>query len=128
FDFIPDEPPPNMPPLPEELQHTVPFEPELYLVFERTDQTTINSPGYSMIYTGDLRNTGELMQLWDVDGKLVDQVDMRNGWVAGDNNTKESMVRIDPSVSGSRADNLCSFLSCPAESLAGEMQYVDADG
>lgn len=127
YDFIPDVPP-GMPPLPEELQNTFPLEPELYLVFERTDQTTIDSPGLSMVYTGDLRNSGELLQLWNADGELIDQVDMRAGWVAGDNDTKESMVRIDPTVSGNSVDNWCSFSSCPAESLAGEMQYVDVDG
>jgi hypothetical protein len=44
-------------------------------------------------YTGALENGGEVLELYDNAGNLVDKVDASSGWPAGDNATKQTMQR-----------------------------------
>ncbi len=44
-------------------------------------------------YTGALNNKGEKLELYNNLGEIVDSVDCLSGWLAGDNNTKQTMER-----------------------------------
>jgi len=57
------------------------------------------------IYVGALANGGEILQLIDDRGNLIDVVDMSAGWTAGDNSTKQTLARKDPAVSGQSPEN-----------------------
>ncbi len=73
----------------------------VYLL-ERTSDDTVTEAAADLIYTGALSNSGENLDLRDSSGTLVDQVD---AWYAGDNNTKATMERVDPLVSGTDSTN-----------------------
>lgn len=97
-------------------------------VFERTDQTTISNHEDSMVYSGDMKNSGEYIQLYSSLENLMDEVDASTNWFAGDNGTKDTMVRVDPSISGNESANWCSFSSCPDPSLKGVQNGLDEKG
>jgi len=63
-----------------------------YFLLERTDDTSA-LPVADQIYTGSLKNDGEILWLYDDSGVLVDTTDASNGWHGGDNSTKETMAR-----------------------------------
>lgn len=44
-------------------------------------------------YTGALENTGEILELYNNSGKLIDKVEASGGWLAGDNQTKQTMEK-----------------------------------
>ncbi|HBV57771.1 MAG TPA: hypothetical protein DEB73_00650, partial [Candidatus Magasanikbacteria bacterium] len=59
-----------------------------------------------LIFTGSLHNSGEKLQLKDVQSRVLDEVDASKKWFAGKtDNDKESMERIDPLASGNLAEN-----------------------
>ena len=91
-------------------------------VFERTDQSTLSNAN-GIIYTGALGNDGERILVLTDAGVILDDVDMSSGWAAGDNDTKESMVRLD--LSG---NSWCTYSSCPDTEYIGEQIITDADG
>lgn len=68
----------------------------LYLL-ERTDDGSVPGVGADLIYTGALGNGGEVLELRDAAGNLVDSVD---AWYAGDSATLASMERIDALAPG----------------------------
>ncbi len=76
--------------------------PHGYYLLERTDDTSVPNSTANLIYTGNLSNSREVLELKDNTGLLIDQVD---SWYAGDNTTKATMERIDPTVSGTTATN-----------------------
>lgn len=102
------------------------------ILLERTDQSTVSDydlsqiyDGASGIYTGILGNDGEDLVLYSGLGNIVDEVNASSGWFAGDNDSKDSMLRIDPEVSGSDSSNWGNF------SFVNQFPYVvkhDADG
>ena len=57
-------------------------------------------PDADQTYTGALENVGEILELRDATDVLQDQVNAEGGWHAGDNDTKETMQRIDPTAPG----------------------------
>lgn len=64
-----------------------------HFLLERTDDTTV-PPLADRIYTGALDNTGEVLTLTDHTGAVVDVVGQPGqGWFAGNNSTKATMVR-----------------------------------
>lgn len=72
-----------------------------YILFERTDDTTISTVKADYIYTGALDNSGELLILSNADGKVVDLAGkFGEKWFAGDSNQKISMERIGLTGSG----------------------------
>ena len=73
-----------------------------YFLLERTDDSTVPGVPADEIYTGALSNTGEVLELRDGMGTLVDSVD---AWYAGDNASKATMERIDPAQPGTVAAN-----------------------
>jgi hypothetical protein len=64
-----------------------------FYLLERTDDDTIIDIPADYIYTGALNNNGETLELRDTQGNLIDAVDFANGWLFGDNATKQTMER-----------------------------------
>jgi len=54
-----------------------------YYLFERSDDNTISNISASQIYTGALSNSGEILELYDNLGNLIDSVDFSSGWPGG---------------------------------------------
>lgn len=73
-----------------------------YFILERTSDTTISEVSANQIYSGAMSNSGEIFELKDSSGVVIDQVD---AWHSGDNNTKATMERIDPLTTGTDASN-----------------------
>ncbi len=65
-----------------------------YFLLERTDDNPIPHITADQIYTGALSNTGENLKLKDSDGNIIDEIDCSDGWLAGDNSTKQTMEKI----------------------------------
>jgi len=76
-----------------------------YFLLERTDDKTLPEIKADQIYKGALSNQGEKLLLYDANSQLIDEIDCSQGWFAGDNQTKASMERIDPSQPGSLKEN-----------------------
>lgn len=91
-------------------------------VFERTDQSTLSNAN-SIVYTGGLDNSGEHMFILTEDGVILDDVDMSSGWIAGDNETKDTMIRTNLF-----SQSWCTYSSCPESEYIGEQIITDADG
>ncbi|KKN73566.1 hypothetical protein LCGC14_0398820 [marine sediment metagenome] len=69
-----------------------------YFLLERPDDDTLPTIPADQIYTGALGNEGENLELRDTSSTLIDSVDhFPEGWGAGDNETKQTMERIDSS-------------------------------
>ena len=64
-----------------------------YFLLERTGDDTLPAVTADQIYVGSLSNAGELLELVDANGTVVDLVDGSGGWPAGDNVTKATMER-----------------------------------
>lgn len=64
-----------------------------YYLLERTRDETVPGVTADLIYTGELKNIGDLLELRDSLGNLVDVVDASLGWPAGDSSTKATMER-----------------------------------
>ncbi len=73
-----------------------------HFLMERTDDSSVPGVPADLIFTGALGNTGEVLELRDELGGLQDGVD---AWHAGDNVTKETMQRADPSLEGTSSGN-----------------------
>ncbi len=58
-----------------------------------------------LYYKGILNNKGDCLNLYNKHGKLIDIVDCSSGWFAGNNRTKQTMERINSSLSGNNAKN-----------------------
>ena len=66
---------------------------EGFYLMERTDDDTVMDIPANYIYTGALNNSGEKLELRDAQGNLIDAVDCADGWLFGDNATKQTMER-----------------------------------
>lgn len=76
-----------------------------FFILERTDDDTIADIQADQIYKGALGNQGELLQLIDAQGKIIDKIDCSKSWFEGDNITKQTMERISPKHEGSIPNN-----------------------
>jgi len=76
-----------------------------FYLLERTDDNTVPNVSADQIYTGALGNNGENLQLYDNSGNLIDSVNCSAGWFAGDNSTKQTMERKNPTLSGNSPEN-----------------------
>jgi len=76
-----------------------------FFLLERTDDETLPTIKADLIYKGGLSNKGEYLKLTDPKGKIIDEVNCASGWFEGDNETKRTMERKNPSVSGSNPEN-----------------------
>ena len=77
-------------------------------MLERTDDNTISDIFADQIYSGNLGNTGENLQLKDSTDQVIDEVDCTQGWFAGTNSPKMTMERICPDSCGSDSLNWAS--------------------
>ena len=65
-----------------------------FFLLERTDDSTITNILANMIYTGNLKNSGETLRLQDPTGASIDRANAGGGsWPAGDSSTRGSMER-----------------------------------
>ena len=65
-----------------------------FYLLERTNDDTVAGITADLIYKGALSNNGENLKLYNSSGGLVDQVNSFEGWLAGDNSTKQTMERM----------------------------------
>ncbi len=73
-----------------------------YYLLERTSDNSVSGVTADLLYTGSLGNSGEILELRDASGALVDNAD---AWYAGDNTTKATMERVDPHTAGTQSTN-----------------------
>jgi hypothetical protein len=71
------------------------IEPLGYFLMERTDDTTISDIKADKIYTGALNDNGEMLELKDNNGNLIDKADFSSGWTMGNKDKKVSIERFD---------------------------------
>ena len=64
-----------------------------FFLLERTNDESFPDIAADIIYSGALKNTGEHLELYDNLGNLIDSLDFRSGWPAGDNETNQTMER-----------------------------------
>ena len=80
-----------------------------YYLIERTDDQTVPGIEASQDPTGwsghGLNNKGESLTLLNNNFNLIDEVNCREGWLAGDNKTKQTMERISPLIPGNSISN-----------------------
>ena len=69
------------------------MEPGEYFLLERTSDASIPEVLADIIYSGALGNTGEVLQLKNSTGSLIDEVRFLDEWPAGDNTTKNTMQK-----------------------------------
>jgi len=66
-----------------------------FYLLERTDDNTLPNIPANQVYAGALNNNGEILELYDSLGNLIDSANCQSGWLAGDNSTKQTMERKD---------------------------------
>ena len=64
-----------------------------FFLLERTDDDSNLNKIANLIYTGSLSNSGENLRLYNNSGEIIDEILNQDGWVGGDNTTKETMKR-----------------------------------
>ncbi len=64
-----------------------------YFLLERTDDASVTGVSADCIFTGALVNSGEILELKNASGTVIDRIDASGGWPAGSNSTKETMQR-----------------------------------
>lgn len=89
-------------------------------LLERTADTSAPAATADQIYTGALGNTGEDLRLSD-GVTLIDRVD---AWYAGNNTTKQTMVRVNPNLPGT---NPAAWQNGPVDGNA-QNSLADNDG
>jgi len=81
-----------------------------FFLLERTDDTAVSDVAADQVYGNDgpswaLKNTGEMLTLKDADSNIIDTANGDGGgWPAGDNTSKSTMERIDPTASDTDAN------------------------
>jgi len=66
-----------------------------FYLLERTDDNSVPDISADQTYTGALNNKCEPLELHDSSGKVIDSALCQDGWLAGDNSTKQTMERKD---------------------------------
>ena len=64
-----------------------------FYLLERTDDNTVPNINADLIYKGSLSNAGEHLILKN--NQIIDEVDSSLGWLSGNNESKQTMERID---------------------------------
>lgn len=93
-----------------------------YYLLERTDDSSVPGVPADLIYIGALSNDGEDLILRDAASNVVDRIDASSGWFAGHAIARVPMLRVDPLVDGSQADNWT--YSFPCASPTGSAGYT----
>ena len=85
------------------------IKPKSYYLIERTDDTTISDILASQKPSGwggyGLKNTGEHLRLLDQNSAIIDEIICSAGWFGGDNETKQTMERKNPLITGNNPEN-----------------------
>lgn len=76
-----------------------------YFLLERTDNNSVPDATADQIYTGAMTDTGELLELRDGTGALIDSANQTAGWFAGTTTNRATMSRTDPALSGTTSAN-----------------------
>ncbi|PIR01817.1 MAG: hypothetical protein CO031_02395 [Candidatus Nealsonbacteria bacterium CG_4_9_14_0_2_um_filter_37_38] len=76
-----------------------------FYLLERTRDNTVPDITADQIYTGALNNNGEILELYDDSGNLIDSINCTSGWFGGDNKTKQTMERKNSQSPGSHPAN-----------------------
>jgi len=105
-------------------------------IVERTSQQTVSNVTGTLVYTGPLGNAGDRVQLLDDEGTVVDDVNStEDGWFAGNNTTKHTMVRYATAADVASGNiptgwtGWCTWGFCLADNvLEGAQTGLDADG
>ncbi|MFA5248281.1 MAG: lamin tail domain-containing protein [Patescibacteria group bacterium] len=98
-----------------------------YFLLERTDDNSTPKSA-DQIYSGAIGNSGETLQLINADGSLIDNVNMSDGWTAGDNTSKATAERCEDVWQTSipngtpGASNNCTEENPPAENNSSDSQ------
>ncbi len=72
-----------------------------YALLERTSDATVSEVTALLVYTGALGNAGEVLELRDESGALVDRVEGGVDWeLGGDNGTKDTLQRAGAQATG----------------------------
>lgn len=66
-----------------------------YFLLERTNDSSVPDTAADQIYAGGLSNTGENLELRDAENNLINLIDCLEGWLTGDNDTKQTMEKTD---------------------------------
>jgi lamin tail-like protein len=74
------------------------IKPKGYFLLERTDDNSVEEIKADQIYSGSLGNSGEKLELV-FNNLVVDSIDCSLGWIKGNNETHQTMERIDPLLS-----------------------------
>lgn len=64
-----------------------------FFILERTDNDSCPDVEADIIYKGALSNSGETLVLLNDKREIIDKIEARNGWPAGDNKTKQTMEK-----------------------------------
>ncbi len=64
-----------------------------FYLLERTNDETVPDIKADLIYKGSLSNKGERLELINHQGEIVDEINCSEGWLAGNNETKQTMER-----------------------------------
>ena len=93
------------------------IKPNNFFLLERTDDQSVPHVQANQIYKGVLADQGEKLILkaaprselgsttGDKNGEIIETVDCSNGWFAGDKETKQTMSRVSPLISGNITSN-----------------------
>ncbi|MEK7110866.1 MAG: lamin tail domain-containing protein, partial [Patescibacteria group bacterium] len=64
-----------------------------FALFERSDDDSVPNIPAEVIYSGALSNSGARLKIFGADCRLLDEIDARSGWPAGEAATKHTMSR-----------------------------------
>lgn len=98
-----------------------------YYLLERTDDNAVPGVAADLIYSGALKNSGEKLELYDSSNNLIDFLDCSSGWFAGDNETKQTMEKIDPLLQGNASGSWQTGESSTPKSKNSLRQKTEAD-
>ncbi len=83
-------------------------------LLERTDDNSVINKEMDQVYTGSLNNSGEILEVITSAEQVVDKIEAGDGWPAGDNDTKQTMINCDgkwisssDSEGSPKQDNVC---------------------
>ena len=102
------------------LSGTIPSQ-GFYLLENR--ENAISNIEANLIYSGNLADSGETLELYDEFGNLVEEMDCGSGWFAGDESSRTSMERINPKEDGSDRENWATNFSIKVEE--GKEDYIN---
>lgn len=82
-----------------------------FFLLERTDNESVPDIDADLIYSGILGNDGEVLELRDAEGNLIDYIDCSDGWYGGNNDTKSTMERVNSNLPSDSVNWQNSFLN-----------------